>query len=128
MLLARWLQSFIRIGELTVIDAKGREHTFGNGLPAVFIRLHDRRLYRKLFFQPCLAAGTAYADGTLTIEHGSRYDFLDLIGHNCALAGPRSLNGPIQAFESLFYRIDQFNTPKIAHRNASQHYDLDLQL
>lgn len=128
MLLARWLRSFIRIGELTVIDAEGREHTFGNGVPAVAIRLLDRRLHRKLFFQPGLAAGTAYMDGTLTVEHGSLYDFLDLIGHNYELAGPRSLNGPIQPFESLFYRLDQFNTPKIARRNASHHYDLDLQL
>ena len=36
------------------------------------VRLHDPRLYIKLFLNPELHAGEAYMNGTLTFEEGSR--------------------------------------------------------
>ncbi len=128
MLLARFLQRFIRVGELTVIDADGRAHRFGGGTPAITIRLHDRRLHRSLFFQPGLVAGEAYTDGTLTVENASLYDFLDLIGRNYEIADPSSLDGPIQPLRRLFHRFTQFNSPESARKNVAHHYDINLEL
>lgn len=128
MLVAIWLRSLIRVGELTVIDAHDSVHRFGEGEPAITIRLHDRRLHRRLFLQPGLAAGTAYLDGTLTVENASLYDFLDLIGRNYEIAGPRSLDGPIQPLRRLFHRLSQFNSPNSARKNVAHHYDLNLEL
>jgi cyclopropane-fatty-acyl-phospholipid synthase len=128
MLLTRLLQRLVRVGELTVIDAGCRAHRFGGGKPAVTIRLHDRRLHGKLFFQPELATAEAYMDGTLTIENGSLYDFLELIGQNYEMAGPRSLDGPVFPIKRLIQRLCQFNSPKTARRNAAHHYDLSLGL
>lgn len=83
MLLARLLERGITNGRLTVIDARGRKHEFGqDASPAVAIRLHDRALHWRLLLNPALAAGEAYMDGTLTMERGSLYDFLDLVGRN----------------------------------------------
>lgn len=128
MLLTRLLQDFIRVGRLTVVDASGRPHRFGEGEPAVTVRLHDRRLHWRLFFQPGMAAGEAYTDGTLTVEDASLYDFLDLIGRNYEIAGSGSLDGPFLAFKRLFHRLFQFDSPISARKNVAHHYDLNLAL
>jgi cyclopropane-fatty-acyl-phospholipid synthase len=63
--LSHMLKSFVRIGTLKVIDADGKTHVFAGkpGGPNVTMRLTDRTLYRKLFFNPELNAGEAYMDG-----------------------------------------------------------------
>jgi cyclopropane-fatty-acyl-phospholipid synthase len=72
-LLSHLLNRFIRNGELRLIAADGSMHRFGGfgPGPAVTVRLHDPRLYIKLFLNPELHAGEAYVNGTLTFEHGS---------------------------------------------------------
>ena len=69
LLLSKLLPRFIRQGTLRVYDADGKIHVFGERLPApdVAIRLHDRKLYTKLFINPELYAAEAYMDGTLTL-------------------------------------------------------------
>ena len=73
LLLSNLLRNFIRQGTLRVRDADGKVHVFGGRLagPEVAIRLHDRRLYNRLFINPELYAAEAYMDGTLTLEGGS---------------------------------------------------------
>ena len=124
MLLARFLNSLIRVGALTLIDANGHVHRFGAGEPAVTIRLHDPKLARRMFLQPELAIGTAYMDGTLTIENASLYEFLDLIGRNYASARSANLNGPFDRLIRPFRRFASFNSRGRARRNAAHHYDL----
>ena len=81
--LSRMLETFVRIGTLKVIDADGGEHVF-SGRPGlnVTMRLTDRSLYRKLFFNPELHAGEAYMDGRLSFEDSSLRDFLTLFSTN----------------------------------------------
>ncbi len=124
MLLARFLNSLIRVGALTLIEANGRVHHFGGGDPAVTIRLHDPKLGRRMFLQPELAVGTAYMDGTLTIENASLYEFLDLVGRNYACVRPANLNGPFDRLMRPFRRFASFNSRGRARRNAAHHYDL----
>ena len=84
MLVGLLLEQLMRWGSLRVIDAHGRLHTYaGEPGPSATIRLHDRALHSRLFWNPRLYAGEAYMDGTLTLEDGTTiFDFLDLVGAN----------------------------------------------
>ncbi len=125
MLASLLLKRVITEGTLTVIDATGKAHVFrGTDAPRVTIRLHDKALHRRLLFNPKLYAGEAYMDGTLTVEDGSLYDFLDLIGRNIgALEGH-----PLQAVQLELGRvlrlIHTYNPIGRAQQNVAHHYDL----
>jgi hypothetical protein len=107
MLLAQLFRAIFKRGELTVIDAKGQTRRYGDATrgPRVTIRLHDRALHIRLPLNPRLAIGEGYMDGTLTVEGGSIYDFLDLVGLNIG---------------------GELNT--VARRNNPQHQNLNLDL
>src|SRR6266851_135154 len=80
MLLAPLIARFIGIGRLCVIDAAGERHVFeGTPGPSATIRLHDRSLHWKLPLRPRLFVPEAYMEGTLTIEEGSLYDFIEIL-------------------------------------------------
>ena len=70
--LSNMLEAFVRVGTLKVIDAEGKTHIFaGAPGPQVTMRLTDPTLYRKLFFNPELAAGEAYMDGRMRFEEST---------------------------------------------------------
>ena len=87
--LSHMLKSFVRVGTLKVIDAGGAEHVFAGTAdgPNVTMRLKDRSLYTKLFFNPELHAGEAYMDGRLTFENSTLRDFLTLFSVNRVALG-----------------------------------------
>ncbi|RPI75095.1 MAG: cyclopropane-fatty-acyl-phospholipid synthase, partial [Planctomycetaceae bacterium] len=126
-LLSTLLRRFIRRGTLHVYDAAGRLHSFAGtpADPAVTIRLHNRSLYTKLFFNPELYVGEAYMDGELTFEDGSTcYDFLELFSNNrSGLAGHPVQSFLRHAWRSL-RRFQQHNPIGKALKHASHHYDL----
>jgi cyclopropane-fatty-acyl-phospholipid synthase len=126
MLLARLFARLIRLGRLTVVDADGRKHVFTGeaAAPAVTIRLHDRSLHWKLALRPSLYAGEAYTDGTLTVENGSVWDFLDLVGRNLDTAPEDPLVTVSDRVDRLMRRFQQFNPVPRARRNACHHYSL----
>jgi cyclopropane-fatty-acyl-phospholipid synthase len=125
MLLRRFLERIIHIGQLTVIDADGVTHRIGpGGEPAVTVRLHDRALHWKVFLRPELYTGEAYMDGTLTIENASLYDFLDLMGRNFQATGEEPLRRGVARFDRPLRRLRQLNSLARARRNAAHHYDL----
>ena len=85
---------------------------------------------RRLVLNPSLAAGEAYMDGTLTVEDGTLYDFLD--SHRAQHDQPLraalltgSLNGLGAASARL---LRQFNPVGRAQRNVAHHYDLSGEL
>ena len=129
MLLASVLTRFIRIGRLSVIDAAGRRHVFeGSPGPSATVRLHDPALHWKVLLRPRLFVPEAYMDGTLTIEEGSLYDFIDILTSNDAAqinALPLRLG---QAAGRLVRRLHQYNPVPRARRNVAHHYDLSDQL
>jgi len=125
MLVSLLLKSLIRVGKLTVIDATGKPHPFkGSDGPAVTVRLHDRSLHHRLFINPPLALGESYSDGTLTIEDGTLYDFLELIGLNMNLAGQSQLQGSTGWLLRALRRFQQFNPKRLSRFNVAHHYDL----
>lgn len=106
MLLARLCNSLIQDGALTIIDADGRSHRFGQASrPAEIVaRLHDRSLHIRLAASPCLALGEAYVAGTLTMERGSIFDLLDLCARNAARLDAHPVKRALDRSASLLQR------------------------
>src|SRR5215469_6164211 len=129
MLLDADLPRVIRIGRLTVIDAAGRTHVFKDlPGPSATVRLHDPKLHWKLLLNPRLLVPEAYMDGTLTIEEGSLYDFLDVVTKNEAALANRLLIQVEDALRRVVRYIHQYNPVARSRRNAAHHYDLSDQL
>ncbi|MBR0799592.1 class I SAM-dependent methyltransferase [Bradyrhizobium jicamae] len=131
LLLSSLLRHFIRQGTLRVRDADGNVHVFGERLPGpeVAIRLHDRKLYIKLFINPELYAAEAYMDGILTPEDGATIrDFLLLFSVNRAgLYSYGSQKLMRRVWRSL-RRWHQANPIGLAAAHARHHYDISTGL
>jgi cyclopropane-fatty-acyl-phospholipid synthase len=124
-LLSHMLKGFVRTGTLNVIDADGKRHAFsGRPGPEVTFRLHDKALYRKLFFNPEMGAGEGYMDGTLTFEDCALADFLRFFSINRLALG----SYPLQAFSRKISKklrsFQQYNPIGKAQENVAHHYDL----
>ena len=130
MLLAHLLRHIIRRGRLTVIDASGRSYSFGE-LPGPIstIRIHSKALERRMFFNPRLAVGEAYMDGSLTIEQGDIYDFLSLVMGNIQTAPRSAALSPLYLGLDRWARwLQQHNPVGRAQENVAHHYDLSATL
>jgi cyclopropane-fatty-acyl-phospholipid synthase len=123
--LSHMLRSFVRVGWLEVIDADGQRHVFsGAPGPRVTMRLTDRSLYRKLFFNPELHAGEAYMDGRLCFENSTLRDFLTLFSVNRLSLGNQPLQKVLRRISRGLKRFQQANPVGKAQRNVAHHYDL----
>lgn len=116
----------IPAGHLTVRDAHGGVHTFGDGTgPPIELHIHDHRVEWRIVRDPELAFGEAYVDGLLTVDRGSIYDFLDLAMGNMSAH-------PLPAWTQAFARLRAMkggwsgrNAQARAAKNAGYHYDID---
>jgi len=130
--LSKLLSHLIQVGTLTVTDAEGREHVFSGSVlgPAVAMKLDDVRLYRSLFFNPELATGEAYMDGTLTFPGSSLRAFLDLISVNRNRPGgkPSPFHRAVGSVAKKFRRFQQSNPIGKAQQNIVHHYDIGNEL
>jgi cyclopropane-fatty-acyl-phospholipid synthase len=127
MLLAKILQSLLHTGTLTIVDAGGRSHrvTGARQGPEVTIRAHDRLTPWRLVVNPRLAIGESYMNGTLTVDDGRLYDFLDLLGYNmAALERSRWMSWQFR-LQWLLRWLQQRNPVGRAQRNVAHHYDLN---
>jgi cyclopropane-fatty-acyl-phospholipid synthase len=129
MLLAHLLARFIGIGRLSVIDADGKRHVFeGSPGPTATVRLHDPSLHLKLLVKPRLFVGEAYMDGTLTVEEGTLYDFIEILMSNDAAQATALPMRFGQGAGRLVRFLHQYNPVPRARRNVAHHYDLSDQL
>ncbi len=126
MILARFLESLIRQGELTLTDANGVVHRMGDPTtgPIVHIRLHDRKLHIQFWINPRLYVGEAYMNGTMTVEQGSIYDFLDLVGLNTGEMSFGRWDSVFLHLRKLWRGFAQANPASWARKNVAHHYDL----
>ncbi len=124
MLFARLLRPLITVGTLRIIDAGGRVHTLeGAELgPEVTMRIHGSRAQRRLLWQPAIAVGEAYMDGSMTVEGGDLYPLMDLINRNIFRAG----QNPLSRMQRLLALPRAANSVTRARRNAAFTYDLDV--
>lgn len=125
MLLARFLAKLIRSGSLTLIDAHGHTFETGDGSdPKVTIRVHDPLTEWKMGVNPAFYAGEAYMNGTLTIEEGTLYDFLDLATRSLWEPGNGAMVAAMAALRNMVQFVRQMNLVARARTNAAHHYDL----
>lgn len=128
-LLAKLLHRLVRNGQLTLIDTYGETWRFGpEGGLAATIRLEDAGLPGRLLFNPSLALGEGYMDGSFRIESGSLRDLLMICMSNLdavdAIPANR-LRGWMDAFLS---RRLHHNPVSRARANVAHHYDLSTEL
>lgn len=129
MLLAKALNYLVRIGDFSVIDAGGKTHNFGDGTGVkIVIKLHDKSLNWKLAINPDLHLGEAYMDGTLTVEAGSLYDFLDLLSRNFLATPPHPIEKFMDGLDGFTRIFQQYNPVGKAQENVAHHYDLSDEL
>jgi len=130
--LSKLLSHLIQIGTLNVTDADGGTHKFGGREPgpAVNMKLGDARLYKALFFNPELAAGEAYMDGTLTFPGSSLREFLTLVSmnQNRPAGRPSAFHRAIGTVSRRLKRFQQSNPIGKAQQNIAHHYDIGNEL
>lgn len=120
-----FFRAVIRHGNLTLVDADGVAHRFGDGSgQPVTIKLHNRAVYRRLVLNPALQFGEAYMDGSLTIEEGSLYDALVVFLSNLQQQRPKLMAG-LDHVRVLLRRFHQYNPASRSRGNVAHHYDLD---
>lgn len=128
--LTRWmmdrlLRRLIRSGSLTVVLPSGEALRAGDGAGReVRIRLRDNRTAWRIALYPGLALGEAWMDGDLTLERGTLWELLDLVGRNLSLTPPPRRG----AVARLWRRVRQANGRLAARRHVAHHYDLSLEL
>lgn len=125
-LFSRFLHRLIREGNLGVSVGGGPEMMFGNGRgPKVIVRIKDPSTARRLFFNPELALGETYMDGSLSIDGDDVQGLLAIAVRNVDEVGAPSI--PARLLAILRYirrRLDQANPETWARRNVAHHYDL----
>lgn len=123
---AALLKTVIRSGSLCVIDSTGRPQSIGDGTPpSITIRILSRRTDFRLALNPALVIGEAYMDGTLTIQTGSLYDFIDMLALNMTHHDDNAWLAMLGKARRL---LKQSNPLARARRNVATHYDLSNEL
>ncbi len=116
-------------GTLEIIDSNEKIYKFGNSNPQVRIRLKNKSIERKLFFNPNLHIGEAYMNEELIIEKGTIEEFLNLIT-NC-YEDFISNNKFYKFYEYLSYifmPLQQINQLVNSKNNVAHHYDINEDL
>ncbi len=113
-------------GSLEIIDSKNKKYIFGDGNEFVRIRLTNRTIEKKLFYNPSLHLGEGYMNKEIIIEEGSLDNFLkiitacydDYIKNN-------NLFSLYESISSFFKPLQQINKLVQSKKNVSHHYDLN---
>ena len=127
MLLFNFLKRFTNFGTLTIIDSQGRIYEFiGTKSPKITLRLHSKKIERRLYFFPMLALGEGYMDGDITVEDGDIYDLLLFCAANDKESGLFvTLMKKLTAFRHAYH---QYNPVHASRKNVAHHYDLSENL
>ena len=125
--LSRLMRTFVQVGKLTITDADGKEHVFGGTRPGpeARMRIYDKSLYRKLFFNPELHAGEAYMDERLTFEGSSLREFLVLFSTNRLSISSYPLQKVLRRISRALKRFQQANPARTAQANVQQLTDMN---
>ena len=123
------LAGLVQRGALTIVTARGRVHTFGDGTgEEVRVRFMDAGAERATVLNAELRVGELFMDGRLVVERGTIYDFLSLVLRD-AKDQKRSLPARILGtYRFLTRSVISRNNPWRARRNVAHHYDLDHRL
>ena len=67
-------------------------------------------------------------EGHLTVEDGTIFDFLSLLGQNIETHGQHPFHLMVEMVSRLFKRFQQFNPQLLSKKNVAHHYDLSQKL
>ena len=127
MLFANYLTMFFKEGAIRLIDSRGEIFLIGDGSdPQCTIRLHKWHLKYSLAINPTLLIPESYTNGTLTIEDGNLYEFLNLAGKNFRLLEKSRLFRYLRNIGPASF--GQYNPIKKAKLNVAHHYNLSKEL
>lgn len=127
--LSALLRRVVRHGDLTVIDAGGGRHRFGDGKGvSCTIRLTDRRIPWAITLNPTLGAGEGYMDGRIVLEQGDILDMVELFTSNLRWHPDNELRNPLKKTPRWWTALQQWNGQRSAKKNVAHHYDLSGKL
>lgn len=117
-------------GDLTVTDHHGTPVRVGDGSgPPVAVRFTTAHAERQVLFAPHYHLLETYTNGTLVMENGTYYQFLDMCVRNQdSSRGLRFLEKLHGAIGKIFLAWESYNPAKLAQRRISHHYDLSENL
>jgi cyclopropane-fatty-acyl-phospholipid synthase len=122
------LRRMIAHGRLEVRWPDGSASLYGaEASPAAALAITDGATLRRLVFDPSLALGEAYMDGTVQPLGCAIYDVLDVLTANMGGAAHPVLRARERVGRWL-RRAAQSNPAPRARRNAAHHYDLNKRL
>ena len=125
MLLSLFLNHFVKVGTLHLIDSREKHHVFlGTASPILTLRLHSKSIERRLFFSPEMALGEGYMNGELSLEGGDIHDFLCFCALNYEKGLPFSFQKILSRFEALRRLFHPKNDLPQSHDNVAHHYNL----
>ena len=127
-LLAGFLKRAIKTGTLTLTLPDASSCQSGSGNPCVAATITSPRSLRRIALNPNLATGEAYMDGTLRIDRGGIYGFLDITLGNIGDASSSSLRRTWLALRSIVRLLNLFNPARFSQRSVEHRYDLADQL
>ncbi len=126
----RMLEYIFQTGNLLVTMPDGTRHRYGDGkMPTVAVAFHDPDLPRRMIYNPDLALGEGYMNGSITIEGDDLYELLWLVISNVALQkAPIWWQRPLTGIRRSLRWVQQFNPVGRARANVAHHYDLSGEL
>ncbi|PHR22082.1 MAG: SAM-dependent methyltransferase [Hoeflea sp.] len=120
------LDKAIKVGRLTMTDAKGAVHVFGGKEPGpeAAIRFTSKTTEWKILLNPELNAAEAYMDGGMVMDSGSIHDLIKVF-----YANKRHFDlSPSQIFwRGISRKIRRFHQNNVLSRsraNVKAHYDI----
>ena len=111
---------------LEIIDHKGNSYSYGEGKIFSKIRLKNKAIERKLFFNPSLYLGEGYMDEDIIIEEGTLDDFLNII--SSFYNDYTNKNFFFKMYENtsnFFKNFQQINKIIKSKKNVAHHYDIN---
>ncbi|MCB1469217.1 MAG: class I SAM-dependent methyltransferase [Rhizobiaceae bacterium] len=127
-LVSRFLNRSIKNGSLTLSFPDGTVRRFGKGNPQIAATITRPSTVRRIAFHPDLAVGEAYMNGSLRIDDGDIYTFLELVLRNLGDAKSSPVRRIWLAIRRNTRPFTLFNPKGRAARNAAHHYDLTDEL
>lgn len=124
------MKRFIKIGTVHVVNCKGEKHSYvgSPAYPEITMRLHTASIENRLCLNPDMALGEGYMNREITVEGGTIYDLLFVLGSN-------QNKGPFSVVQKWHMKSQQFLKKWISRisltqskMNVAHHYDLPARL
>ncbi|WP_443749326.1 class I SAM-dependent methyltransferase [Asticcacaulis solisilvae] len=121
------MTQLVKTGRVTVIYPDGTTRAYGaiphdNPSLDATMRLHRKDTAARILADPYLAFGEAYMNGDLTVENGTLWGLLDVIGRNL-----NNIPAPppwMRLWHRVLQAVATYNTVAASRRNVAHHYDL----